>query len=624
MAKLPTNYLELGYIQSTGDQWIDTGFKPNHNTRVKMECNVIGFNSKNMFLFGARIASGNTAFGIAADDDNTQWWTFFGNGQENPHSTCIGKHTIDFNKNTLSLDGNVFLFDSTSFQSTYNLLLFASITNGNVDSQRGQMAVHSCQIYDNGTLVRDFLPCVNPSGAVGLYDTVGGQFYGNAGTGVFLIGPPKVTLPRDYTQLEYIQSSGTQWIDTGFTPDQDTRIVYDCERLSAVSAEHFFGVRTGNAAKEAFCFYIYNSGWRYAYNNNLAADNSPSSGRYTFDANKNVMTINGSLTLKNTYAKFKASATATLFSMRSVNSGISYGSHKLFSCQIYDNGNLVRDFIPCIDPTGVVGLYDLVGGKFYGNAGTGVFLAGSKVFWQPANVTDVAIVQRAEETAVITWSAVSNALGYYVYVNGELVAQIQATTSMLSTQLFGYYEIGISAYNAVGEGNVTTGTTTVLPSNPFKYLVYDRTQVDADRMKQLINIGYQNLTQDQLTEWDSLVSKGSWNSPDINRVSYTIMCLCEILQAANLSTAAVISVPYNWTTLSDLRLHAVEQLQRNIRLLQQIFETNPSIVVMIPGPNWKYTQANQLEKNLHLLYEAIKSYYIWPNAYDGTCGGDYL
>lgn len=388
-SRLPEGYTEVQYIQSAGTQWIDTGFKPNQNTRVKMDCNVIGFNSTDMFLFGARIAAGNTAFYVAADDDNAKWWTCFGNNQWSPNDTCMGKHSIDFNQNVLTLDEKNFTFEKTTFQSSYNLLLFATITNGNVDSQRGKMAIYSCQIYDNGNLIRDFVPCVDPTGNAGLYDLVDGKFYGNAGTGVFLAGPPKATLPDGYTQLEYIQSSGAQWIDTGFTPDQDTRIIYDCERLSAVSAEHFFGVRTGNAAKEAFCFYIYNSGWRYAYNNYVAAGNGPSTGRHVFDANKNVMTINGSLTLKSTYAKFKASATATLFSMRSVNSGMSYGSHKLFSCQIYNNGTLTRNFIPCKPPAGAVGLYDLVDGKFYGNTGTGSFTAGPVVTWdEPEEPTE--------------------------------------------------------------------------------------------------------------------------------------------------------------------------------------------------------------------------------------------
>ena len=182
---LPSGYTKLAYIQSTGTQWVDTGFKPNQNTRIKMDCNVIGFNSGDAFLFGARIASGNTAFCLAADDANTRWFALYGNAVQNPTGTCTGKHSIDFNQNVLTLDGKNFTFAKTTFQSSYNLLLFATITNGNVDSQRGQMAVYSCQIYNNGTLVRDFVPCINASGSVGLYDFVGRQFYGNAGTGAF-------------------------------------------------------------------------------------------------------------------------------------------------------------------------------------------------------------------------------------------------------------------------------------------------------------------------------------------------------------------------------------------------------------------------------------------------------
>ena len=182
---LPSGYTKLAYIQSTGTQWVDTGFKPNQNTRIKMDCNVIGFNSMDAFLFGARIASGNTAFCLAADDANTRWFALYGNAVQNPTGTCTGKHSIDFNQNVLTLDGKKSTFAKTTFQSSYNLLLFATITNGNVDSQRGKMAIYSCQIYDNGTLVRDFVPCINGSGEVGLYDLVGKQFYGNAGTGVF-------------------------------------------------------------------------------------------------------------------------------------------------------------------------------------------------------------------------------------------------------------------------------------------------------------------------------------------------------------------------------------------------------------------------------------------------------
>ena len=65
------------------------------------------------------------------------------------------------------------------------------------------------------------------------------------------------------------------------------------------------------------------------------------------------------------------------------------GKMAVYSCQIYANGNLIRDFVPCVDFTGNAGLYDLVGGKFYGNAGTGSFTAGPVVTWdEPEEPTE--------------------------------------------------------------------------------------------------------------------------------------------------------------------------------------------------------------------------------------------
>ena len=59
------------------------------------------------------------------------------------------------------------------------------------------------------------------------------------------------------------------------------------------------------------------------------------------------------------------------------NNNVLYRSKaKVFRCQIYDNGTLVRDFWPCYDPDGVACLYDKVEEKYYYNAGTGAFTAG--------------------------------------------------------------------------------------------------------------------------------------------------------------------------------------------------------------------------------------------------------
>ena len=55
------------------------------------------------------------------------------------------------------------------------------------------MRLYSCKIwkaitYEGVPLVRDFIPCKNASGEVGLWDDVNSVFYGNAGTGTFIAG----------------------------------------------------------------------------------------------------------------------------------------------------------------------------------------------------------------------------------------------------------------------------------------------------------------------------------------------------------------------------------------------------------------------------------------------------
>ena len=56
---------------------------------------------------------------------------------------------------------------------------------------------------------------------------------------------PAQKLPSGYTELEYIQSSGTQYIDTGFKPNQDTRVVGDMQFMDNTSGNpaSLFGYR---------------------------------------------------------------------------------------------------------------------------------------------------------------------------------------------------------------------------------------------------------------------------------------------------------------------------------------------------------------------------------------------
>ena len=45
------------------------------------------------------------------------------------------------------------------------------------------------------------------------------------------------------TQLDYIESTGTQYINTGFKPDNNTRIIMDIEPTKAHTDVPLFGAR---------------------------------------------------------------------------------------------------------------------------------------------------------------------------------------------------------------------------------------------------------------------------------------------------------------------------------------------------------------------------------------------
>ena len=425
-------------------------------------------------------------------------------------------------------------------------------------------------------------------------------------------------LPAGYIKLEYIESTGTQWIDTGYIAKGTTMMLIDCELPynsdwamiagSYDSGKYFSWWTIGSAI--------------YAYYGDGNKTGTGKNGRHTLNANENVWS-DGANVFTFPQKTFTAATTILLFN---VNSGGSYNkaSMKLYACKIYDNGVLVRDFQPCIDATGNVGLYDFVERKLCGNAGTGTFTAGPETPAEPDAPKTIRVEELSNDRIRITWDAVIDATGYRLYSNNVLLTDTTLTSYVVNTKMFSSYVFSVLAYNNVGDSNSTTTVYSTIPEDPYNYLVYDRTQADADALKQLIQRGYQSLTPMQLEEWNSIASKGAWNYTDANRVGATINYMRTLLAASGLdvSDIPVASVASNINT--DIRNENVTQLQESIKQLQQLYETNPDIVIMTPGPNWKYTQANQLEENLHILYEETKSYYIWPNAYDATCGGEYL
>lgn len=188
-------------------------------------------------------------------------------------------------------------------------------------------------------------------------------------------------LPSGYTQLEYVQSDGAQYIDTEFKPNQDTRVVGDMQFMSNTSDKEsaLFGYRVA-VNNQQYNFYQYNGTMRSPYNNSVGYTTALSTDKISIDKNKNVTTVNGTVTSNVNYANFQCGGNMYLFALN-LNGTLSatQGGRRIYTCKIYDNGTLIRDFVPCKNSANIIGMYDIVNAKFYQNSGTGEFTGGDEV-----------------------------------------------------------------------------------------------------------------------------------------------------------------------------------------------------------------------------------------------------
>lgn len=185
-SRLPEGYTELEYIRSTGEQYIDTEFAPNQDSRVVFR-GEFPITADTQWLFGSRVGNGSAMFGFLEYQSQFRFDYGTTNNYFNNADTVT---SVDTNKNNVVVNGSETLSAaSQTFSSGYNLLLFANNNAGTVSGHATDAKCSGCQIYDNDTLVREYVPCLNLFNEVGLYDIVNGLFYGNAGTGSFIAGP---------------------------------------------------------------------------------------------------------------------------------------------------------------------------------------------------------------------------------------------------------------------------------------------------------------------------------------------------------------------------------------------------------------------------------------------------
>lgn len=221
-------------------------------------------------------------------------------------------------------------------------------------------------------------------------------------------------LPNDYKEVEYIESNGTQYIDTEIYGTEKTRIDIEYEYNSNATSSIIFGNRIAPKQNEFLLGTSTNSlpGYLFlGYRNSGISNNSTDYKDYNILINKNTkyrVFINSGLypspllkpslnlilremyksvnvnginysvpTIDESFDTFK---TLDVFGGYTSQDNFSLTSAKLYALKIYNERILQRDFIPCYKvSTNEVGLYDIVSQRFFTNKGEGVFTKGNNV-----------------------------------------------------------------------------------------------------------------------------------------------------------------------------------------------------------------------------------------------------
>ena len=182
---------ELAYIESTGSQYIDTNFYPSGNAlRVKMKFKYTSSHAS-LSLFGNH---NTTPYSITPYGAQPVFYV------GNTNSISCGNQTslntayeldVTADNGTLTAVWNGVTYTASYSGSLYTALsvfIFGSNSGSGVVETGDGYQLEYIQFYDNGTLVRDYIPVLDWDDVPCLYDKVKRKMYYNAGTGEFTAG----------------------------------------------------------------------------------------------------------------------------------------------------------------------------------------------------------------------------------------------------------------------------------------------------------------------------------------------------------------------------------------------------------------------------------------------------
>lgn len=216
-------YIPIEYIEGTGTQYIITDYYPTNNTSIEIK------------VLQTEIVPWGTFYGVddnlkfqQRDASENSYLFVYGYREIEVHNSSMMSEitTIYNHKNDMYINGEyIWYVPESVFESNYKLVILSGRTpGGDVEYVIAKCRVYGVKIWDNDTLIHDFIPVLDENNVACLYDKIDDRYLYNAGSGSFIAGgviaPPIITIGTP-TKTKISRVEGYDRSVVTFTSDMD-------------------------------------------------------------------------------------------------------------------------------------------------------------------------------------------------------------------------------------------------------------------------------------------------------------------------------------------------------------------------------------------------------------------
>lgn len=336
-------YTPLTYIECTGEQYIDLGYVVQEDDVIEMDYLSTSTASTDKMLFGSY--DGNGGYIWFSLYSNTAY-VRFGDTSSKSVTNARMHYKFVMEKDSCSVNGTNAITLEFSKLSENPIYLFARCGSNLTASLYAYCKCFGFKVTKtDGTLIMDLKPCKRDSdGAIGMLDSVSGQFFTNQGTGEDFIAGNEVQIPQGYEIIDYVTFSKNKLYDLGIISSTD-KIEVMFARNETTTTTYMYGVVTSPHTASVSAYLSSSGAWRFgkSYKGITITDKSI----------HRVEIYNGNIrydfaTGTFTKATFTTPDTAVLGGYRTASGSLSKTYQgKIYYFRIYNDEELRLDWFPC-------------------------------------------------------------------------------------------------------------------------------------------------------------------------------------------------------------------------------------------------------------------------------------